>query len=60
MNEIGNLQGDIQAVENTINSGNVNSANYTKALKFENVPNNADINNYMQAGLYSCSQNANV
>lgn len=60
MNTIGSLQGDVQAVENVINSGNVNSASYAKALKFENVPNNADINNYMQAGLYSCSQNVNV
>ena len=52
MNTIGSLQGDVQAVENTINSGNVNSANYAKALTFTSIPKNANLNNYNTAGLY--------
>ena len=58
MNTIGSLQGDVQAVENTINSGEVNSATIAKGLVFQNIPANSNLNDYTKTGLYYNGANA--
>ena len=60
MQQIGQLQSDVDTVESKVNTGTVKAASLTDALRFTKIPVNSDLNDYNQAGLYCCAQNAEV